>query len=823
MGMGVWRNAAAFTAFGLFLGVTIANMMWTTHFGKNREAGGALMRTRVEHPLGETPNTGGETPDNVNAIPSKNEHELQLHLDVADSQLYAKDLEIEALKQLIGNTKQQHVKQIEEANLKQESLQQEAKVMQESLQQAQAKQESLAQAQQASPKHEVELPNHDVQDSLDMFAGQPIPVWVWMDYKSLPGFIELNLRALVMNAPEPDFVIRYVNKNNILDWVPDMPEEFVRMPYAAATSDLIRTALIANHGGVYLDTDFVVTRPLHDFTDLLKDFDFVSYTSHGQNCQDAQFSSNFIAGRPGNQLYAQTWQKIKDSLKQKCMHNDGDTEQGVCCYTSDGEPRKCHIPWAGVGERLSHPILKDVLENDGFKIHCLNDAESFVPVLRNSKNTPSEYKLDSGHIAWTVLDGDVCKRVGDDLVCRGTDWQANSTAYFSRLAYHQFSSIMSNNKKGTSGPLVPYRKLRADEILHGDWAVSELYRKAFAGETPPQLNNIEDIVPEYEPIELTAVPERSWPKQHQAAKAVIAVDDVDSQCNTTLSKYLGQPLNRSDDFQCAPLNLSFVHIPKSAGTTLESIGRKMGIVWGHDYDEKRWNMIKAINATDPAKALAFPSVSSTHPDINTCRTGCYCKKGCCWWHIPPRYLQDWRPYYSAPLKFCVVRNPFGRMLSQYSYSGVWQCPNTTELLDKRDEYIRSNILRYRDDNFKSQADCHFIPQHEFVSSHIGADWMNQMWDTPLAPSDALSHILGPSSALSEEDGRSCNIVLRFEHLADDLDALSTWTGVNVRTKWNKPYTSKCTKALRQETVDLIKEVFAEDFAKFNYDPTWPVY
>eukprot|EP00041_Stephanoeca_diplocostata_P022566 m.539921 g.539921 ORF g.539921 m.539921 type:complete len:336 (+) comp22095_c0_seq3:154-1161(+) len=175
----------------------------------------------------------------------------------------------------------------------------------------------------------------------------PIPVWIWMDYDKLPGFIELNLRVLQHNAPSPQYTINYVTPQNIKALVPDMPEEFDRMPYAAATSDLIRTAIIAHHGGVYMDTDFLVQHPLHEFTDLLKDYDFVSYTSHGQDCQKGQFSSNFVAGRKGNALYHRSWETIKQKLKRRCMHKDGDKLQGVCCYTASGDPRKCHIPWAG--------------------------------------------------------------------------------------------------------------------------------------------------------------------------------------------------------------------------------------------------------------------------------------------------------------------------------------------------------------------------------------------------------------------------------------------------------------------------------------------
>merc|ERR1711988_306270 len=128
-----------------------------------------------------------------------------------------------------------------------------------------------------------------------------------------------------------------------------------------------------------MDTDFLVQHPLHEFTDLLATADFVSYESHGQDCQKGQFSSNFVAGMKANALYRESWDEIKRKLKQRCLHKDGDGKQGVCCYKADGSPRKCHIPWAGVGERTSHPILKRLLADpaSNFKIVCYNSSRSF--------------------------------------------------------------------------------------------------------------------------------------------------------------------------------------------------------------------------------------------------------------------------------------------------------------------------------------------------------------------------------------------------------------------------------------------------------------
>ena len=90
----------------------------------------------------------------------------------------------------------------------------------------------------------------------------PIPVWLWVDYKTVPGYIELNLRSILRNAPPPMFEIRLVTRDMLQELIPDMPEEFGRINYAAAVSDLIRTALLAHYGGFYMDTDFIVRRPL---------------------------------------------------------------------------------------------------------------------------------------------------------------------------------------------------------------------------------------------------------------------------------------------------------------------------------------------------------------------------------------------------------------------------------------------------------------------------------------------------------------------------------------------------------------------------------
>lgn len=639
------------------------------------------------------------------------------------------------------------------------------------------------------------------------------PVWVWLEYRNgqMPGFIELNLRALKHNAPDADFDIRFVNKSNIKSWVPDMPEEFDRLPYAAAASDLIRTALIHHHGGVYLDTDFLVARPLHTFTDFLQDFDFVAYESVGQRCSEGRFSSNFIAGRKHNALYAESWKRIKSSLARKCMYDNSDKRQGVCCFDRDSNPIQCHIPWAGIGERTSHPVLLELLEsqNTSFRIHCLSrDTEGFVPLLHNPSGIADDLKLDSARVFWRKLDGTPCQRVGDDLTCSRDGGTSKCVGFFNRTAYHLFNSIALSTEYAAE-----IRASSPSVLLDGDWAISDLYRIAFSGYAPPFVEELAHFS-QFPDNKVPGVPIRPHVTLSDSKKSTAVY------CNNVLANWSGVPMNPEDDFQCSRLNFTFVHIPKTAGTAIEKVGKSIGVVWGHDYDEKRWNIIKELEKEDKSKAASFPAVKSNHPDINVCDKGCACKNGCCWWHIPPKYLTDFRPYYMPPVRFCIVRNPISRVLSQYSWLGSSTCPETVEDLRARDAYIIKKLQLFRNQSKANLDDCHYIPQIEYIAAGITETYFRDFWSRPLSQGEAIEKI---QSLQYDGDGdlQQCNLVARFEHLTEDMSLISKWTNYDLTIPWQNPSTDKCNVSLSTKTIELIREVYSEDFKRFGYDTTWP--
>lgn len=82
------------------------------------------------------------------------------------------------------------------------------------------------------------------------------------------------------------------------------------------------------------------------------------------------------------------------------------------------EPRTCNIPWAGIGERTSHPISKKLASEGQLNIYCFRRLASFVPESNVTKGAPKGRKLNMYTMHWLEMDGDVCYRQGHDLICR---------------------------------------------------------------------------------------------------------------------------------------------------------------------------------------------------------------------------------------------------------------------------------------------------------------------------------------------------------------------------------------------------------------------
>eukprot|EP00434_Breviolum_minutum_P007458 symbB.v1.2.006580.t1/scaffold387.1/size215482/3 len=130
--------------------------------------------------------------------------------------------------------------------------------------------------------------------------------------------------------------------------------------------------------------------------DRIPDHDIIGYTAEYQSFHKGQFSSNFLAGKKGSKVMGAIWKAQKQRLQQHCPTFEPEPKSGACCY--DDVTRPCSVRWAGLGEGISHPAVKALIQsNSSFKSYMFSGDESFVPdglveVLKKKMNKEDAMK-----------------------------------------------------------------------------------------------------------------------------------------------------------------------------------------------------------------------------------------------------------------------------------------------------------------------------------------------------------------------------------------------------------------------------------------------
>jgi hypothetical protein len=148
-----------------------------------------------------------------------------------------------------------------------------------------------------------------------------------------------------------------------------------------------------------------------------------------------------------------------------------------------------------------------------------------------------------------------------------------------------------------------------------------------------------------------------------------------------------------------------------------------------------------------------------------------------WWHgfftLKPKELKekyDW---------FVVVRNPYSRIVSEFYCN--WS-PISLKLKKTKDIEEFNDIIRLMIEKRKPHG-SHWSEQYKYIDPNY------------------IIHIL------------------KFENLKHDFDNLMTLYGLNIRLNCHSnksvdKFFKECN--LSRETLDLINEVYNEDFHRFNY-------
>ena len=196
---------------------------------------------------------------------------------------------------------------------------------------------------------------------------------------------------------------------------------------------------------------------------------------------------------------------------------------------------------------------------------------------------------------------------------------------------------------------------------------------------------------------------------------------------------------------CLAEDLYFVHIPKNAGSSIEEVGLDHGFKWGEEFFDRKLNNF-LVNGR--IYKLAH-------------------------WHLP----YSIREYDKDPNKcFCVVRNPYERIVSSYNYhKSLFDQVRKMSL----NEYIEKALKSFYSDEYL--FDNHQRPQSDYVFY---------------------------------KGDKVINNILRFENVAEDFEKL---TGLKLSKKVNRAPVGACTvKDISDRNIYFINYFYHDDFENFGY-------
>lgn len=213
--------------------------------------------------------------------------------------------------------------------------------------------------------------------------------------------------------------------------------------------------------------------------------------------------------------------------------------------------------------------------------------------------------------------------------------------------------------------------------------------------------------------------------------------------------------------------LNFLHIPKNAGSTIETISYNSAHLGGPKVEFGKNNPHLKCSGARGANNECVISDGAGH--VGNCSA----------WHVPPVFDATIAAGYAGCETFCITRHPLTRAWSQHVYVGN-ECSAESfalNMLNKAAE-LKANPFT---------EDCHWLTQSSYIA-----------------------------------DKKHCQHLLRFETLEEDFNALMV--KFEIPLSLDKTHVSESSCELRDHidkvpphTIEFIETYFADDYKTGGYD------
>lgn len=244
--------------------------------------------------------------------------------------------------------------------------------------------------------------------------------------------------------------------------------------------------------------------------------------------------------------------------------------------------------------------------------------------------------------------------------------------------------------------------------------------------------------------------------------------------NVLIQRQVTAPQGNTSAWTSVRHNLTFIHIPRTGGTAVEGVrGRSEKVLrapvrmWGVGDVDHQHGLAAIPNKTGMERKCFLQH----HPaNLN-----------------PKAFLES--------DTFCVLRDPVGRMISQYGFeASMFGHPCNKGALNK---YFMEALLEVEENPYAK--DCHLLPQSAYIFS----------WDPAVA-------------GIDKSKGQACTNVLRYETLQTDFDNLMTDYGYPLRWETKKTgisTNSECAKFtiadFDPDVMKMARTLYADDFSLYK--------
>jgi len=119
--------------------------------------------------------------------------------------------------------------------------------------------------------------------------------WDNIEASETPAWI-LLCRETIYKHIGDNVNVHIVNRSNVTDYLDNLPKNLYKLKEIAHVADYIRVALLAKHGGIWMDSDCILLKSLDDIYKLLETYDFIGYKA------STNYSVNLMASRSGGKV-----------------------------------------------------------------------------------------------------------------------------------------------------------------------------------------------------------------------------------------------------------------------------------------------------------------------------------------------------------------------------------------------------------------------------------------------------------------------------------------------------------------------------------------